>query len=1116
MAVEVVMNTPLADALNVAIQPKLVEVGWGTGGAEDSALSEYIILMLVNGKTQEQIAAELASDLLGLDPNDPSAGDFAKWLFHEVESLNSQLNGGLAQSGNASGGVSQNAMPSAEQDADMTMSVDGPELNAPTGPRSMRNGGARGGREKRLLGQMAKAMDRSHDNVLHRVRANGNERINAHRAPPTGPRGGFGRGNTRMPNNRGPGFAAHLNQAVGNMSPQMHNAPPAMNGMPTDMSWMMPGAQDQLFQMLQQQNQIMQQMQQQLNQQSQNAGGRPHGRSLFDRVQSPRGNRRGGHANGNRSHQTDSGSSNGVTGDEDTDMGQARREPPNPEATVCKYNLLCTNKDCKFAHQSPAAPPNTTVDISDVCSYGAACKNRKCVGRHPSPATKRAHQIEQECKFYPNCANANCPFKHPDMPPCRNGGDCAVEGCKFTHLQTMCKYSPCTNRFCPYKHEEGQRGTFQDKVWTAGGSGAHVSERKFVDGNGMEELIVFIDLLRSAYSNARHGVRSTTTRPPTSRRLSSFVVRTTTRTPLIGCQWTLARTQKLPRTQAKTFATTGAKNGQREIAVLGGGITGLTAAHYLARHAKNAHITLYERSSRLGGWIHGETLQVGSGENDKVLFQRGPRMLRPYSNSVKCDDMVFYDLIVSLDLQDSLLLHNAKSNARYIYYPDHLVELPSMRPSKLFTTLGNIFNEPLYEGAIKSALNAVRCDFGFRLNSPSGLEPDDSIGQFFDQIFRDDRLTKNVLSALVHGIYGGDIYKLSVKYSIFDRVWRRSRLAKPRSEQAYVETKDWLMLLDMRHNPDIKEIELLLEQVKHVESMAFDDGLVTLVNALVKDLRQQKNVSIKTNCEITSLAYENKKVSIGSLRYDQVISTLFSKHLASLVRPAGCLPSLEETKAVTMMVVNMWFPNPCILENNHGFGYLIPTSTPNNRECLLGVLFDSDLQSQPDPIPGTKLTAMLGGHYWDGWKSLPSEEMAEAMAKEAVYRHLNIDPSEPVFTTAKLCRDCIPQQFVGHRKRMEKADKELMDNFQGRLSVAGPSYTGVGVLPAMRSGFDVAMAVATGHGPPWFEGTISWASKRDAPAPYNSPKDHVGMTGLKDPRHRNEVVWDRYRSRSST
>ncbi|KAI1465718.1 uncharacterized protein F4812DRAFT_437302 [Daldinia caldariorum] len=491
MSIEVAMNTPLADALNQAIQPKLVEVGWASGGADDSALSEYIILMLVNGKTQDQIAAELAGDLLSLGPDDPGARDFAKWLFDQIESLNAQLNGAPAQSENNGTGASQTVPTSADQDADMVMmSLQVPELNAPTGPRSMRNPNMRGNREKRMLGQMSKAMDRSHDNVLHRVRANGNERINAHRAPPTGPRGGFGRPNNRVANNRAAGFAAHLGQ-VGGALPSMHDP----NGMPnlnTDMNWMMPsgGTPEQLFQLIQQQNHMMGQMYQQLTQQTQ-SNGRANGRSLFDRVQNPRGGRRGGHTNGPKFHQGDDANANMTGADnEDVEMTQARRELPNPETTICKFNLACTNKDCKFAHQSPAAPPNTTVDVNDVCSYGAACKNRKCVGRHPSPATRRAHQNEQECKFYPNCTNPNCPFKHPDMPPCRNGGDCAVEGCKFTHLQTMCKYKPCANRFCPYKHEEGQRGTFQDKVWTADGSKEHVSERKFVDSNGPEELVV--------------------------------------------------------------------------------------------------------------------------------------------------------------------------------------------------------------------------------------------------------------------------------------------------------------------------------------------------------------------------------------------------------------------------------------------------------------------------------------------------------------------------------------------------------------------------------------------------------------------------------------------------
>jgi hypothetical protein len=125
MAVEVAMNTPLADALNMAIQPKLVEVGWATGGADDSALSEYIILMLVNGKTQEQIAQELSGDLLSLGPDDPGAREFASWLFDQVDVLNNQLNGAPAQ-----GGDMQDAVVSMEQDMDMGVPNDAAELNA--------------------------------------------------------------------------------------------------------------------------------------------------------------------------------------------------------------------------------------------------------------------------------------------------------------------------------------------------------------------------------------------------------------------------------------------------------------------------------------------------------------------------------------------------------------------------------------------------------------------------------------------------------------------------------------------------------------------------------------------------------------------------------------------------------------------------------------------------------------------------------------------------------------------------------------------------------------------------------------------------------------------------
>lgn len=86
-----VMNTSLTDALATRIQPKLVDIGWSIGGEDSSPLSEYICLMLVNGKNQEQIASELSGDLLGLGPDDPSATEFSKWLFEQVEALSGKF-----------------------------------------------------------------------------------------------------------------------------------------------------------------------------------------------------------------------------------------------------------------------------------------------------------------------------------------------------------------------------------------------------------------------------------------------------------------------------------------------------------------------------------------------------------------------------------------------------------------------------------------------------------------------------------------------------------------------------------------------------------------------------------------------------------------------------------------------------------------------------------------------------------------------------------------------------------------------------------------------------------------------------------------------------------------
>jgi hypothetical protein len=64
-----------------------------------------------------------------------------------------------------------------------------------------------------------------------------------------------------------------------------------------------------------------------------------------------------------------------------------------------------------------------------------------------------------------------------------------VEGCTFGHSTIMCKYSPCTNIRCLYKHAPGQKKNTTN-VWIAPKEGEHVSQRKFVDEEKQEELIL--------------------------------------------------------------------------------------------------------------------------------------------------------------------------------------------------------------------------------------------------------------------------------------------------------------------------------------------------------------------------------------------------------------------------------------------------------------------------------------------------------------------------------------------------------------------------------------------------------------------------------------------------
>src|ERR1700723_1338933 len=170
------------------------------------------------------------------------------------------------------------------------------------------------------------------------------------------------------------------------------------------------------------------------------------------------------------------------------------------------------------------------------------------------------------------------------------------------------------------------------------------------------------------------------------------------------------------------------------VAVIGAGITGLTAAFYLKR--QGIPVVVYEGASRAGGVIQ-------SVRRDGFLAQYGPNTLLETSPKIG-------QLIRDVGLASRRLDTDPKAEARYVVRGRRPVAMPASQ-------LG-IFTSPLLSAKAKLAL--VREPFV----RPRRDGVEESIAEFVTRRLSREFLERMV-DALVAGIYAGDPYKLSALHA---------------------------------------------------------------------------------------------------------------------------------------------------------------------------------------------------------------------------------------------------------------------------------------------------------------------------------------------------------------
>ncbi len=210
----------------------------------------------------------------------------------------------------------------------------------------------------------------------------------------------------------------------------------------------------------------------------------------------------------------------------------------------------------------------------------------------------------------------------------------------------------------------------------------------------------------------------------------------------------------------------------KRIAIIGGGISGLTLLHYLKqRFGNNVQITLYEREASVGGTIR-------SFKKDSCLFEWGP-------NGFLDNQAATLQLIDELDLSSQLIQAQAKARRRYIQVKGNLHAIPENPLSFIQTPLLPLKDKwSLITGIFKK-----------------NISTDCSIHDYISRRFS-PRLATSIVDPFISGIYAGDIKHLHMA-SAFPK-FKRNGPHKPQMHSLIGGMGQIIEAIDKRYKKHIQ------------------------------------------------------------------------------------------------------------------------------------------------------------------------------------------------------------------------------------------------------------------------------------------------------------------------
>lgn len=440
----------------------------------------------------------------------------------------------------------------------------------------------------------------------------------------------------------------------------------------------------------------------------------------------------------------------------------------------------------------------------------------------------------------------------------------------------------------------------------------------------------------------------------------------------------------------------------KQVAIIGAGITGLTAAFYLKK--AGVDFTVFEKSDNTGGVISTKT-------KNGFIYETGPNT-GTISNAETVELFEQLEKDVNIEHADETAKKRLiLKNNRWEVLPGGIIQgikTNLFTPKDKIRLLGEPFRKP-------------------------GANPEETVAGLVKR-----RMGKSFLDyaidPFISGIYAGDTNKLVTKYAL------------PK-----------LYNLEQQYGSFIggaikKGREKKSEQEKKVNKKIFSakGGLSQIINALVKNI-QPENILLNQNIEIekTDTGYK-----IGDTSFSHVISTVNAGQIKAVLPflADNVLASITNLNYAKVVEITLGFNHWKGIDIN-AFGGLIPSKEQKN---ILGILFMSTLFKNRAPEKGALITSFVGGTKKEFLTEMKETELLELLKPELT-KLLGLPEFAPDLIQLHYHKNAIAQYDKSSKNRLLSIKN--IEEQNPNLFLAGSIKDGVGMADRIKQATAIAKQI---------------------------------------------------------